>query len=65
MTSERLNEILRETKRRNGIGVGVASDEVRRHGWDMEKHSRLMCAGADLIIPDFTQPAALMKCLWG
>ena len=35
------------------IGVGVASDEVNRMGWDMRKIERLTNAGADLLIPDF------------
>lgn len=56
---------LRETKKRKGIAVGVASDEVRRYGLNDEKRSRLICAGADIIIPDFTQAAAVLECLFG
>ncbi|MDI6774112.1 MAG: PfkB family carbohydrate kinase [Verrucomicrobiota bacterium] len=54
---------LREGKKRGGLAVGVASDEVRRYGLNPEKRSRLICAGADLIVPDFTQGPALLKLL--
>jgi len=56
---------LRETKKRDGLAVGVASDEVRRYGLNPEKRARLIRAGADLVIPDFTQPAAILECLFG
>ncbi len=56
---------LRETKRRGGMAVGVASDEVRRYGLNEEKRSRLICAGADAVIPDFAQHEALGKFLFG
>jgi rfaE bifunctional protein kinase chain/domain len=46
---------IRETKRRGGYAVGVASDEPRRYGWNMRKRTRLIRAGADLLIPDFSQ----------
>ncbi len=46
---------IRETKRRGGYTVGVASDEPRRYGWNMRKRTRLIRAGADLLIPDFSQ----------
>jgi phosphoglycolate phosphatase-like HAD superfamily hydrolase len=36
-----------------GFAVGVASDEVNRHGVDEWKRSRLSRAGADIIIPDY------------
>jgi rfaE bifunctional protein kinase chain/domain len=51
---------LRETKKRGGITVGIASDEVRRHGLNREKRARLVRAGADLIVPDFSQTDALL-----
>ena len=38
-----------------GLAVGIAGDEVRRYGLDTEKRSRLIKAGADIIIPDFSQ----------
>ena len=46
---------IRETKRRGGYAVGVASDEPRRYGWNMRKRTRLIRAGADLVVPDFSQ----------
>jgi len=46
---------IRETTRRGGYSVGVASDEVRRFGMNLEKRARLIRAGAHAIVPDFSQ----------
>jgi phosphoglycolate phosphatase-like HAD superfamily hydrolase len=46
---------IRETNKRGGISVGVASNELRRYGLNVKKRSRLIKAGADIIIPDFSQ----------
>ena len=46
---------IRETKKRSGYAIGVATDEPRRFGWNMAKRSRLIRAGSDLVIPDFLQ----------
>lgn len=46
---------MREGRRRGAFTVGVASDEVRRHGLDLKKRQRLIRAGADVIVPDFSQ----------
>ncbi len=54
---------IRETRKRGGLAVGVASDEVRRFGLDAGKRSRLIQAGADLIIPDFSQHLRLLELL--
>lgn len=54
---------LRETRRRGGYCVGVASDEVRRFGLNPGKRARLIRAGADLVVPDFTQRGALLALL--
>jgi sugar/nucleoside kinase (ribokinase family)/phosphoglycolate phosphatase-like HAD superfamily hydrolase len=51
---------IRETKKRGGYAVGVASDEPRRYGWNMAKRSRLIRAGADLVVADFTQWKSLL-----
>lgn len=51
---------IRETHRRGGYTVGVASDEVRRFGLNTRKRTRLIRAGADLVVSDFTQRAALL-----
>jgi phosphoglycolate phosphatase-like HAD superfamily hydrolase len=56
---------IRECRRSGGIAVGVASDEVRRYGLNKEKRARLIRAGADAIIPDFSQPDALASVLLG
>ncbi|MHC4443566.1 MAG: PfkB family carbohydrate kinase [Planctomycetota bacterium] len=54
---------MRETHKRGGITVGVASDEVRRFGLNNAKRTRLIRAGADLIVPDFTQLDSLLGLL--
>ncbi|MGQ9620213.1 MAG: PfkB family carbohydrate kinase [Bacteroidales bacterium] len=54
---------IRETHKRGGLTVGVASDEVRRYGLNPTKRSRLIKAGADIIIPDFSQSEKLIKLL--
>jgi hypothetical protein len=41
----------------------VASDEVRRFGLNPGKRSRLIQAGADLIVPDFSQWRRLLELL--
>jgi bifunctional ADP-heptose synthase (sugar kinase/adenylyltransferase)/phosphoglycolate phosphatase-like HAD superfamily hydrolase len=55
---------IRETHKRGGYTVGVASNEIRRHGWEMRKRRRVIEAGADLVVPDFCQLDALMKVLF-
>ncbi len=54
---------IRETKKRGGITIGVASDDLKRFGLNENKRSRLIKAGADFIIPDFTQSQQLLKSL--
>jgi phosphoglycolate phosphatase-like HAD superfamily hydrolase len=54
---------LRETVKRGGLAVGVASDEQRRWGWNMRKRQRLIEAGAALLVPDFCQTRALLALL--
>lgn len=46
---------MRETIRRGAFAVGVASDELRRFGLNLEKRARLVRAGAQAIVPDFSQ----------
>ena len=45
---------IRETRKRGGLTVGLATDEIRRFGLNEKKRTRLIKAGADMIIPDFT-----------
>ena len=54
---------IRETRKRNGITVGVASDEVQRFGLNTVKRTRLIRAGADVITPDFSQLDRLLQLL--
>ncbi|MEI8196883.1 MAG: PfkB family carbohydrate kinase, partial [Phycisphaerae bacterium] len=54
---------IRETRKRGGVGIGIASDEVRRFGLNLSKRARLIRAGADLIIPDFSQLPSLLRIL--
>jgi rfaE bifunctional protein kinase chain/domain len=56
---------LRECRKRGGIAIGVASDEIRRHGLNPEKRIRLIKAGAHLIVPDFSQAPELLHLLFG
>lgn len=54
---------IRETQKMGGITVGVASNELRRYGINDTKRTRLIKAGADIIIPDFSQSAQLLDLL--
>ena len=54
---------IRETTKRGWLAVGVASNELRRYGLNEHKRSRLIKAGADVIIPDFSQFTQLLKLL--
>ncbi len=54
---------IRETHKRGGYTIGLASDELRRFGLNPAKRSRLIRAGADLIIPDFSQLGDLLAWL--
>jgi phosphoglycolate phosphatase-like HAD superfamily hydrolase len=55
---------IREARSHGAIALGVASDEVARSGWNAHKITRLVNAGADLLIPDFSQPEALFNLLF-
>lgn len=50
---------MREAARHGSLAIGVASDEIRRFGLNLEKRHRLIRAGASLIVPDFSQWPAL------
>ena len=54
---------MRETHKRGGYAIGIASDEVRRFGMNPSKRSRLVRGGADMIIPDFSQMDRLLALL--
>ena len=52
-------------KQVGGLAIGVASDEAARQGIDNWKRERLIRAGADIIIPDFTNIPAITNLLFG
>jgi rfaE bifunctional protein kinase chain/domain len=54
---------IRESVRRDGLAIGVASDELRRFGLNPEKRTRLIRAGANAVIPDFSQWLKLWELL--
>lgn len=54
---------IRETRKRDGITVGIASNEQKRFGLNGHKRSRLIKAGADIIVPDFSQYRQLLELL--
>ncbi len=54
---------IEDTHNVGGIAVGVATNEAARQGIDEWKRSRLIQAGADVIIPDFSQHDALIAYL--
>jgi len=54
---------IRETRKRGGTAVGVATNELRRYGLNPVKRERLIKAGADIVIPDFTQMESLLGLL--
>jgi phosphoglycolate phosphatase-like HAD superfamily hydrolase len=54
---------IRETRKRNGLTIGLASDEVCRHGLNPAKRSRLIRAGAQVVVPDYSQSDAMLRLL--
>jgi len=56
---------MRECRKRGGIAVGIASDEVRRYGLNPEKRTRLIKAGAQVVVPDFSRWHDLLDLLFG
>jgi phosphoglycolate phosphatase len=55
------------TKAAGGLAVGVASDEEQNGSGAMQPEKRrvLAAAGADVLIPDYRDAAALMECILG
>jgi phosphoglycolate phosphatase len=56
-----------EVKGVGGVAIGVASLESGNNPGvvNAEKRARLIAAGADLIIPDYTRQKELLEWLWG
>ena len=55
---------IREGRKVGAFCIGVASNEIQRYGLNLRKRSRLIQAGADLIIPDFSQLRMLVELLF-
>ncbi|MBN1466725.1 carbohydrate kinase [candidate division KSB1 bacterium] len=55
---------MQECRKYGGIAIGVASDEVRRFGLNVEKRTRLIQSGAHFIIPDYSQGNSLLNFLF-
>ena len=58
---------IENTKEVGGLAVAVASDEANNGAgrFDEWKYRRLLGVGADVVIPDFRDGAALMTCVLG
>ncbi|HOI49211.1 MAG TPA: hypothetical protein PK167_07895, partial [Prolixibacteraceae bacterium] len=54
---------IRETRKRGGLSIGIASNEVKRFSLNENKRTRLIKAGADVIVPDFSQMEQLLSLL--
>ena len=55
---------IEDTVRAGGIAIGVASNEAERRGIDAWKRTRLIEAGAHVIVPDFRECRALLAYLF-
>ena len=57
---------IQNTKEAGGLAVAVASDEAHNGSgrFDEWKHRRLLGVGADVVIPDFRDAEALLKCIF-
>ena len=55
---------IRECRKCDGIAIGIASDEIRRHGLNKEKRTRLIKAGAQIVIPDLSEKDDLLTLLF-
>ena len=53
-----------EGRRVGAFCIGVASDEIRRYGINHKKRTRLIRAGAHLVIPDFSQYNQLLNVIF-
>ena len=55
---------IREGRRAGGLSVGITSNELQRFGHNPAKRPRLVKAGAQLLIPDFSQYKKLVSLLF-
>ena len=56
---------IRNAKAVGAIAVGVAVDETKGRGWCESKIKRLTDAGADILVPDFSNMEPVAEILWG
>ncbi len=54
---------IRNAKARSAVALGVAADEDKRRGLSSRKRQRLLTAGADLLVTDFSHHADLVQIL--
>jgi phosphoglycolate phosphatase-like HAD superfamily hydrolase len=55
---------IEEVKKAGGVAVAVASDEVNRRGVNAWKRTRLLLAGADVVIPEYRRSQRLLRFLF-
>src|SRR5690606_31398350 len=55
---------IREAQKVGGITIGIASDEVRRYGLNKDKRTRLIKAGTQMIVPEFSQRSTLLNLIF-
>ncbi len=55
---------LRNVKEQGGVALGIASNETQGTGWDEHKRQRLLRAGADILVPDFSEADKLIEYLF-
>ncbi|MCF2445514.1 PfkB family carbohydrate kinase [Dyadobacter sp. CY345] len=55
---------IREGRRAGGLAIGITSNEIQRFGHNPAKRPRLVRAGAQLLIPDFSQYKKLTASLF-
>ena len=55
---------IRNAKENGAIAVGIASNEVKGHGWNPQKIERLTRAGCDILMPDFSEGDLLLEYLF-
>ena len=54
---------IRQGRKNGGIAVGLATDEIKRKGLNVEKRARLVKAGVHIIVPDFAEWQKLLRLL--
>jgi rfaE bifunctional protein kinase chain/domain len=55
---------IRECRKHEGIAIGIACNEIRRHGLNPKKRTRLIKAGAHIVAPDFSQSKDIVNLLF-